>query len=186
MIWNSSFPPTVESRVVQGRLLCLQWDDVPIRQHPGHHHCGPVSPGNIQPLVLLPQLTSELQVSLSCEDMSGVASIAIKLEETCPPPYQDIEDKIDILDTKINEVLANQEDCGAPGGGEGGEGDCWCGARMSRSRIVGGQDADINEHPWQAGIVCVTESCAVLGGLDRPFCGGSLVNSKESRQSEMK
>ena len=58
--------------------------------------------------------------------MSGVASIAIKLEETCPPPYQDIEDKIDILDTKINEVLANQEDCGAPGGGEGGEGD-WCG-----------------------------------------------------------
>jgi len=118
------------------------------------------------------------QVSLSCEDMSGVASIAIKLEETCPPPYQDIEDKIDILDTKINEVLANQEDCGAPGGGEGGEGDCWCGARMSRSRIVGGQDADINEHPWQAGIVCVTESCAVLGGLDRPFCGGSLVNSK--------
>ena len=141
-----------------------------------------MSPGNLQPLVLLPQLTSELQVSLSCEDMSGLASIATKLEETCAPPYQGIEDKINILNTKINEVLSNQEHCGVSGGvsgeGEGGEGDCWCGARMSRSRIVGGQDADINEYPWQAGIV--------YKGLDGPFCGGSLINSKESRQSKMK
>ena len=107
--------------------------------------------------------------------MSGVASIAIKLEETCPPPYQDIEDKIDILDTKINEVLSNQEDCGVSGGGEG---DCWCGARMSRSRIVGGQDTDINEYPWQASIV-VKEG-------NMPGCGGSLLNSKESCQNEKK
>ena len=163
----------VELRVVQGRLLCLQWDNVPARQSAGHQHCGPVSPGNLQPLVLLPQLTSELQVSLSCEDMSGLASIATKLEETCPPPYQGIEDKINILNTKINEVLSNQEDCGVSGGGEG---DCWCGARMSRSRIVGGQDTDINEYPWQASIV-VKEG-------NMPGCGGSLLNSKESCQNE--
>merc|ERR1711868_363625 len=49
-------------------------------------------------------------------------------------------------------------------------GSCQCGIANRVSRIVGGQNADVNEYPWQAGIVSK--------GSVRPWCGGSLVNSK--------
>jgi len=49
-------------------------------------------------------------------------------------------------------------------------GDCKCGLAKRVSRIVGGQEAEINEYPWQAGLVTKFHS--------RPWCGGSLVNSK--------
>merc|ERR1711983_18327 len=51
-----------------------------------------------------------------------------------------------------------------------GSGDCKCGLAKRVSRIVGGQEAEVNEYPWQAGLVTKYHS--------RPWCGGSLVNSK--------
>merc|ERR1719328_409339 len=51
-----------------------------------------------------------------------------------------------------------------------GSGDCKCGLAKRVSRIVGGQEAEVNEYPWQAGLVST--------GSTKPWCGGSLVNSK--------
>jgi len=56
-----------------------------------------------------------------------------------------------------------------PGPGTG-SGDCKCGLANRVSRIVGGQEAEVNEYPWQAGLVST--------GSTKPWCGGSLVNSK--------
>lgn len=46
-----------------------------------------------------------------------------------------------------------------------------CGVpRSDRNKIVGGQEADKNEYPWQVGLV--------LNGRVAPFCGGVLLSSK--------
>merc|ERR1719328_860800 len=47
---------------------------------------------------------------------------------------------------------------------------CRCGERkVVRTRIVGGQNAQKNEYPWQVGLVSNWGST--------PFCGGSLISS---------
>jgi len=48
--------------------------------------------------------------------------------------------------------------------------DCKCGLAQRATRVVGGQTTEVNEWPWQAGIV--------TKGKTTPWCGGSLVNSK--------
>nr|AOW41607.1 trypsin [Euphausia superba] len=49
-------------------------------------------------------------------------------------------------------------------------GDCKCGRVNRQTRIINGQETEVLEYPWQAGLVGY--------GGDRTFCGGSLVNSK--------
>jgi len=49
-------------------------------------------------------------------------------------------------------------------------GDCKCGRVNRQTRIVNGQETEVLEYPWQAGIVSY--------GSDRTWCGGSLINSK--------
>ena len=46
---------------------------------------------------------------------------------------------------------------------------CQCGLVQRTSRIVGGQQTEVNEYPWQAALVSSSSR--------RLFCGGSLVNS---------
>ena len=48
--------------------------------------------------------------------------------------------------------------------------DCKCGLAKRATRIVGGQFTEVNEYPWQAGLVSK--------GGSTVWCGGSLVNSK--------
>ncbi|XP_037081616.1 chymotrypsinogen A-like [Pollicipes pollicipes] len=43
-------------------------------------------------------------------------------------------------------------------------------AANRRSRVVGGTETDVNEYPWQAGLV--------RPGGTRTFCGGSVINSR--------
>ncbi|CAL4202489.1 unnamed protein product, partial [Meganyctiphanes norvegica] len=49
-------------------------------------------------------------------------------------------------------------------------GDCKCGRVNRLTRIVNGQETEVLEYPWQAGIVSYSGS--------RTWCGGSLINSK--------
>ncbi|XP_063594577.1 trypsin-1-like [Penaeus indicus] len=46
-----------------------------------------------------------------------------------------------------------------------------CGVPNSANRIVGGADTEVNEYPWLVGL-------SDLGGTDRPFCGGSILNNE--------
>ena len=39
-------------------------------------------------------------------------------------------------------------------------------------RIVGGDGTDINEYPWQAGLVSTNHY-----DKNKPYCGGSLINN---------
>merc|ERR1719510_553042 len=48
--------------------------------------------------------------------------------------------------------------------------DCTCGEAQRATRIVGGEETEVSEYPWQAGLVSK--------GSSSVFCGGSLVNSK--------
>ena len=111
---------------------------------------------------------------MTCEDVDGTPSITTRVGNTCPPPYDVIEDKLEYLEMKVDDILEHVESCGGGGGGGsggGGEGeDCICGEVLHRSRIVGGAETEINEYPWQAAIVD--------NGGSWPWCGGSLVNSK--------
>lgn len=45
-----------------------------------------------------------------------------------------------------------------------------CGVVNRVTRIVGGQETDVNEYPWQIGIRTI--------GFDNPWCGGSLINDQ--------
>ena len=47
---------------------------------------------------------------------------------------------------------------------------CKCGVVQRRSRIVGGEETEVSEYPWQAGLVDK--------GSSKVWCGGSLLNSK--------
>jgi len=47
---------------------------------------------------------------------------------------------------------------------------CKCGLANRENRIIGGQETEIHEYPWQVALV--------NRGRIRPFCGGSLVNSR--------
>jgi len=62
---------------------------------------------------------------------------------------------------------------GTGGGGEGGNGsgeDCKCGLAKRVSRIVGGEVTEVNEYPWQAGIVS--------RGGNYVWCGGALISDQ--------
>jgi len=49
---------------------------------------------------------------------------------------------------------------------------CTCGRANRINKIVGGNQAGENEYPWQVGVLSSS-------GDRRPFCGGSLISSKE-------
>ena len=51
------------------------------------------------------------------------------------------------------------------------QGSCYCGLAKRRTRIVGGVDTEVNEYPWQAGLV-------TRGQHDYVWCGGSLISSR--------
>jgi len=50
------------------------------------------------------------------------------------------------------------------------EGACKCGLAKRRSKIVGGEVTEVNEYPWQVGIVYKNDN--------RVFCGGSLISNR--------
>jgi len=49
-------------------------------------------------------------------------------------------------------------------------GNCNCGQVNRASRIVGGVETEVNEYPWQVGLVSQSGT--------RPWCGGSLISNK--------
>jgi len=51
-----------------------------------------------------------------------------------------------------------------------GNSSCVCGVPNRVNRIVGGQETEVNEYPWQVGIVSA-------GGIT-PWCGGTLISSQ--------
>jgi len=59
---------------------------------------------------------------------------------------------------------------GGGGGGGGVSSDCFCGLAQRSTRIVGGTITEINEYPWQVGLVSKNS--------DRVWCGGSLINDQ--------
>jgi len=50
---------------------------------------------------------------------------------------------------------------------------CGCGIKKSGSRIVGGQDADVNEYPWMVYFIYFSDLFQPISA-----CGGSIINSK--------
>ena len=50
-------------------------------------------------------------------------------------------------------------------------GSCYCGLAQRRTRIVGGEETEVNEYPWMAGLV-------TTGSPEYVWCGGSLVSSR--------
>lgn len=70
---------------------------------------------------------------------------------------------------------------GSSGGGGGGNtpapttvspANCKCGRANRVQKIVGGVQTEENEYPWQVGLIRTS-------GSRSPFCGGSLISSKE-------
>ena len=59
---------------------------------------------------------------MMCEDKSGVPSIVVRVEEICPPPYEAMEGKIDVVDSKLEQVLAKLDGSSGGGGSEKTEG----------------------------------------------------------------
>jgi len=58
----------------------------------------------------------------------------------------------------------------APSTTTGSTSRCSCGQVNRGSRIVGGQETEVNEYPWQVGLVSSSGR--------RPFCGGSLISNQ--------
>lgn len=56
------------------------------------------------------------------------------------------------------------------GGGGGSNGACTCGIPNRSSRIVGGEETEVYEYPWQVGLVCA-------GGTST-ICGGTLISDR--------
>lgn len=48
--------------------------------------------------------------------------------------------------------------------------ECSCGISRTFNRIVGGENADVNEYPWQ--------SALITGNSNTPFCGGTLIHKR--------
>ena len=48
--------------------------------------------------------------------------------------------------------------------------DCNCGIPNQATRIVGGQETEVNEYPWQVGLVSASGS--------KPWCGGSIISNR--------
>merc|ERR1711962_374891 len=62
---------------------------------------------------------------------------------------------------------------GENGGGENGGGessDCYCGLAKRGTRIVGGEVTEVNEYPWQVGLV--------NKGYTTVWCGGALIGNQ--------
>merc|ERR1711884_456038 len=57
-----------------------------------------------------------------------------------------------------------------PTTGGSGSNDCKCGLASRQTRIVGGTVTEVNEYPWQVGLVSKNS--------DRVWCGGSLINDQ--------
>merc|ERR1719347_2286651 len=57
-----------------------------------------------------------------------------------------------------------------PTGGNGTAGDCTCGIAQRSTRIVGGQEVEVNEWPWQAGMV--------WAGSFSVFCGATVISDE--------
>merc|ERR1711983_248753 len=49
-------------------------------------------------------------------------------------------------------------------------GSCQCGVAQRATRIVGGGETEVNEYPWQVGLVSA--------GSRTPWCGGSLISDR--------
>ena len=47
---------------------------------------------------------------------------------------------------------------------------CTCGIPNRSNRIVGGQETEVNEYPWQVGLVSSSGT--------RPWCGGTLISDR--------
>merc|ERR1712088_431569 len=58
---------------------------------------------------------------------------------------------------------------GYPGSGTGSS-DCTCGIAQRSTRIVGGQEVEVNEWPWQAGMV--------WSGSSSVFCGATVISDE--------
>ena len=52
----------------------------------------------------------------------------------------------------------------------GGSSTCECGIPNRSNRIVGGQETEVNEYPWQVGLVSRSGT--------RPWCGGTLISDR--------
>jgi len=50
--------------------------------------------------------------------------------------------------------------------------DCQCGLAARRVKIVGGEDTEVNEYPWQVALVYLGFS------MVQPYCGGSLISDQ--------
>merc|ERR1719500_2758725 len=59
---------------------------------------------------------------------------------------------------------------GGTGSGNGTAGDCTCGVAKRSTRIVGGQEVEVNEWPWQAGMV--------WSGSSSVFCGATVISNE--------
>jgi len=55
-------------------------------------------------------------------------------------------------------------------GGVGDNGNCKCGLAKRATRIVGGQITEVNEYPWQVGLV--------RPGLNSVWCGGAIISDQ--------
>merc|ERR1712218_545989 len=56
------------------------------------------------------------------------------------------------------------------GNGTGSSDDCICGLAQRATRIVGGQEVEVNEWPWQAGMV--------WSGSSSVFCGATVISNE--------
>jgi len=70
----------------------------------------------------------------------------------------------------VCKVKCTEAASGGTGGGGSSESDCKCGLAKRNTRIVGGQQTEVNEYPWQVGIVSK--------GSSRVWCGASLISNR--------
>merc|ERR1719175_495520 len=56
------------------------------------------------------------------------------------------------------------------GGNATGSSDCTCGIAQRVTKIVGGQETEVNEWPWQIGMV--------WSGSSSVFCGGTVISDE--------